>query len=101
MSQQGPILVVSTARRPSPAASLDLAKVVPVIETEWAEAARAVEQMQPAAVMVSAAASDQAAIAALANRVAARQPYLPLIAIDPQTECPDTVIPFFRGPPLP
>ena len=53
MSQQGPILVVSTAGRPSFAAALDEAKLFPVIETDWADAARAVEQVQPAAVLAA------------------------------------------------
>ena len=53
MSQQGPILVVSTARRPSFAATLDVARLFPVVETEWADAARAVEQVQPAAVLAA------------------------------------------------
>ena len=42
MSQQGPILVVSTAERPSFATALDDAKLFPVVETGWADAARAV-----------------------------------------------------------
>src|SRR5439155_18896938 len=94
MSQQGPILVVSPARRPSFAATLDLAKLFPVVETEWTDAVRAVEQVQPAAVL--AATSDAAGLAELAARVAARQPYLPLIAVDPQLPHPDNVIPFFQ-----
>ena len=98
MSQQGPILVVSTARRPSFAASLDVERLFPVIETEWSEAARAVEQVQPAAILASADMSDQVGLVALAARVASRQPYLPIIAIDPGIELPDNVIPFFRGP---
>ena len=53
MSQQGPIIVVSTAERPSFAAALDDAKMFPVIDTTWADAARAVEQLQPAAVLVA------------------------------------------------
>ena len=53
MSQQGPILVVSTAGRPSFAAALDEAKLFPVVDAEWADAARAVEQVQPAAVLVA------------------------------------------------
>ena len=49
MSQQGPILVISTSGRPSFAAALDEAKLFPVIDTNWAEASRAVEQLRPAA----------------------------------------------------
>jgi hypothetical protein len=96
MSQQGPILVVSTAKRPSFAATLDLAKLFPVVETDWADAVRAVEQVQPAAVLAATSDTDAAGLAKLAARVAARQPYLPLIAVDPQVPYPDNVIPFFQ-----
>ena len=48
MSQQGPILVVSTAERPSLASALDQARLFPVVETGWADALHAVEQVQPA-----------------------------------------------------
>ena len=99
MSQQGPILVVSTARRPSFAATLDLAKLFPVVETEWADAVRAVEQVQPAAVLAATSDTDATGLAELAARVAARQPYLPLIAVDPQVPYPDNVIPFFKPEP--
>jgi len=97
MSQQGPILVVSTARRPSFAATLDLAKLFPVVETEWADAVRAVEQVQPAAVLAATSDINAAGLTELAARVAARQPYLPLIAVDPQVPYPDNVIPFFQS----
>jgi hypothetical protein len=96
MSQQGPILLVSTAQRPSFADALDVAKLFPVIEAEWADAARAVDQVQPAAVVADCSEIDEAGFAALATRVAARQPYLPLIAIDPQIALPDNAIPFFQ-----
>ena len=97
MSQQGPILVVSTARRPSFAAALDDAKLFPVVETDWADAARAVEQVQPAAVLAATSDIDEAGLAALAAPIAARQPYLPLIAVDPQIPLPDNAIPFFQS----
>ncbi|HMM88726.1 GGDEF domain-containing protein [Bradyrhizobium sp.] len=97
MSQQGPILLVASARRPSFGATLDVARLFPVIETEWADAARAVEQVQPAAVLVATSANDQSRLAELATRVTARQPYLPVIAVDPTIPLPDNVIPFFRG----
>ena len=96
MSQQGPILVVSTAKRPSFAAALDAAKLFPVVEAEWKDAGRAVEQMQPAAVLVAASDVDQATLAALAAPIASRQPYLPLIAIDPSSILPANAIPFFQ-----
>ena len=97
MSQQGPILVVSTARRPPFAAALDAAKLFPVIETDWTDAARAVEQVQPAAVLAAVSDTDEAKLTELAALVAARQPYLPLVAIDPPAAVPDHVIPFFQS----
>ncbi|WP_213289680.1 GGDEF domain-containing protein [Bradyrhizobium sp. sGM-13] len=97
MSQQGPILVVSTAKRPSFAATLDVARLFPVVESGWTDAARAVEQVQPAAVLAEISGTNAAGLAELAVRVAARQPYLPLIAIDPQNPVPDNVIPFFQS----
>ena len=97
MSQQGPILVVSTARRPSFATTLDVGRLFPVVETEWTDAVRAVEQVQPAAVLAATADTDEAGLAELAARVAARQPYLPLIAVDPQVPHPDNVIAFFQS----
>jgi hypothetical protein len=96
MSQQGPILVVSTAERPSFASVLDEAKLFPLIETEWADAAHAVERLQPAAVIAAAAKIDEAGLAALAEPIALRQPYLPLIAVDPHARLPENAIPFFQ-----
>ena len=98
MSQQGPILVVSTARQPSFASALDVANLFPIVETAPMDAARAVEQMQPAAVLVATSDIDEAGLAALAAPIATRQPYLPLIAIDPQIPLPDNAIPFFQSP---
>ena len=96
MSQQGPILVVSTARQPSFAASLDEARMFPVIDATWADASRAVAQLQPAAVFVLSEAADPD-LEALAKQIAARQPYLPLIAIDPTTSLPENAIPFAQA----
>jgi hypothetical protein len=93
MSQQGPILVVSTARQPSFAASLDEARMFPVIDATWADASRAVAQLQPAAVFALPEAADPD-LEALAKQIAARQPYLPLIVIDPTTSLPENAIPF-------
>jgi hypothetical protein len=97
MSQQGPILVVSTAKRPPFAAALDAAKLFPVIETDWTDAAQAVEQVQPAALLAAISDTDDAKLTELAARVAVRQPYLPLVAIDPPAAIPDNVIPFFQS----
>jgi hypothetical protein len=96
MSQQGPILIVSTAMRPSFASALDVIRLFPVVEAEWADAARAVEQVQPAAVLAAASDIDEVRLAPLAARVAASQPYLPLIVVDPTITLPDNAIPFFQ-----
>src|SRR5437879_3533053 len=97
MSQQGPIIVVSTAGRPSFAAALDDAKVFPVIEIAFADALRAIEQLQPAAVLVAMSEVPEAGFETLAKQIAARRPYLPLIAVDPTTSLPDNAIPFSQG----
>jgi hypothetical protein len=94
MSQQGPIIVVSSGARPSFATALDEAKLFPVIDAEWADAARAVEQLQPAAIIASMPDNAQPGFHVLAKQIAARQPYLPLIAIDPKASLPNNAIPF-------
>ncbi len=67
-----------------------------MVETTWADAARAVAQVQPAAVIAAASTADEAGLAELAAMVAPRQPYLPLIAVDPEVALPDNAIPFFH-----
>jgi hypothetical protein len=52
-----------------------------------------VARVQPAAVVVSASADDMPTFQALAKRLGAKQPYVPLIAIDPVTELPGHAIP--------
>jgi hypothetical protein len=94
MSQQGPILVISDAARPTLVAALDEAKLFPVIEAGWADAARAVIDVQPAAVLAGVTAARQSALAALAKQIGAQKPYLPLIAFEPSFALPDNAIPF-------
>lgn len=96
MSQQGPILVVATGGRPIFASALDEAKMFPVVDVDWADAPRAVEQLAPGAVLASAHDMDGSSLAALAARIGARLPYLPLIVVDPETPLPDNAIPFAR-----
>ena len=94
MSQQGPIIVVSTAGRPSFATALDDAKMFPVIDTAWVDASRAIAQLRPAAVLVAMSASVEPGFKVLAKQIAAQQPYLPLIAVDPLISLPENAIPF-------
>ena len=42
MSQAGPILFVSNTTRPAFVAALDEARLFPVVDSDWASAARAV-----------------------------------------------------------
>ncbi len=97
MSLQGPIIVVSTAGRPSFATALDDAKVFPVIDTVWAEASRAVAELQPAAVLVEMSDHSEPDFDVLAKQAAAAEPYLPLIAVDPQSLLPENAIPFSQS----
>jgi hypothetical protein len=97
MSQQGPILVVSSDAWPPFLTALDEAKMFPVIETGWADAARAVTQVQPAAVLAAMSGATEARFAALAAQIAARKPYLPLIAVDPTGALPDNAVPFTQN----
>ena len=87
MSQQGPIIVVSTAERRSLAIALGDAQIFPIIDTTWTDAPHAVEQLQPAAVVVAMSGTVEPGFEPLAKQIAARQPYLPLIAIDRRNRC--------------
>jgi hypothetical protein len=97
MSQQGPIIIVSTAQRPPFASALDDAKIFPIIDTGWTDAPRAIEQLQPAAVLVAMSDTAKADIETLAKPIAARQPYLPLLVIDPGIRLPENAIPFSQA----
>ena len=79
MSQQGPILIVSSGGRPSFASALDETKLFPVGDANWPDAVRAVEQLRPGAVLVASFGLDKPALEALAKQIATREPYLPLI----------------------
>src|SRR5664279_149209 len=95
MSQQGPVIVVANGERPPFATALEAAQIFPIIDTTWVDAARAVEAMQPAAVVVAASSDTiSSRFGALANEIAARKPYLPLIAVDPSGMLPENAIPF-------
>src|ERR1700760_1431370 len=95
MSQQGPLLLVSHHGRPPFAAALDDAQMFPLIETGFADAAAAVTQVQPSAVIVDMAGADDAEFAAIAEQIEARSPYLPLIAVNAEGALPENAIPFF------
>jgi hypothetical protein len=97
MSQQGPILVVSNAGRPAFASVLDEAGMFPVVDAGWADASRAINQLQPAAVVAAATGAVEPRFAALAKQIAAQNPYLPLVAVDPKGRLPENAIPFSQN----
>ena len=97
MSQQGPIIVVSAAKRPPFARALDDAKLFPVIDASWADASRAVAQLAPAAVLVASSETVASSLDALAKQIGATKPYLPLIAVDPITSLPENALPFAQS----
>jgi hypothetical protein len=97
MSQQGPLLLVSNHGRPAFAAALDEAQMFPLIETNFADAARAVAQVQPSAVLADMSGADRVRFAALAAEIDARKPYLPLIAVNGEGALPENAIPFFAS----
>jgi hypothetical protein len=97
MSQQGPLLLVSNNGRPTFAAALDEAQMFPLIEASFADAARAVAQVQPSAVLADMSGADCEQFAALAEQIDARKPYLPLIAVNGEGALPENAIPFFAS----
>ena len=97
MSQLGPILLVSNAGRSAFADALYDAGLFPLIETDWTEASRAVADVQPVAVLAAMTGATDADLAAVANRVAARTPYLPLFAINLEGAVTANAIPFAQA----
>ncbi|MGY8678507.1 GGDEF domain-containing protein [Bradyrhizobium sp. UFLA05-153] len=98
MSQAGPIVFVSNAQRPAFISALDEARLFPVIDSDWASAARAVEEVQPAAVVAALAGGHEPHLATVAKAIAGQTLYLPLIIVDPQASLPHNALPFtLRG----
>jgi hypothetical protein len=94
MSQQGPLIVVSSDEKLSFSTALSEMEMFPVIDAVWSEAQQAVERLQPAAVLVSAPPDAEPLLWKLAEQVAARRPYVPLLVIDPKMSLPANGIPF-------
>jgi hypothetical protein len=65
--------------------------------TGWADASRAIDELQPAAVLVTTSDAVKADVETLAKWITLRQPYLPLLAIDPGIGLPENAIPFSQG----
>lgn len=94
MSQAGPILFVSNAQRPAFISALDEARLFPVIDSDWASAAQAVDQVQPAAVLAALSGGHEPHLAAVARKIADQSLYLPLLAVDAQVALPHNALPF-------
>ncbi len=98
MSQAGPILFVSNTPRPAFLASLDEARLFPVVDSDWANASRAVDQVQPAAVLVALTGGHEPHFAAIARTIAEQPLYLPLVTIEAHGSLPHNALPFsLRG----
>ena len=69
-------------------------ELFPVVDSDWASAARAVEQMQPAAVLAAMHGGHEPHIALLAKKIADQPLYLPLIALDAPSTLPPNALPF-------
>jgi hypothetical protein len=92
MSQQGPIIVVSSGESALPAAALGETHIFPVVDATWRDAAEAVARVQPAAVLATHDNPD--GLTALAQQIEAHQPYVPLIVFDPAGPLPHNALPF-------
>lgn len=93
MSQQGPILVVSSGQSPINAALAGV-KTFPVIDIAWADAADAVARLRPAAVLVAETSVHETLMQNVARQIDSIQPYTPLIAFDPPATTGFSAIPF-------
>jgi hypothetical protein len=94
MSQAGPILFVSNGERPAVISALDEARLFPVIDSDWAGALRAVDQVQPAAVVALMSDRHEPYVGAVARRIADQPLYLPLVALDGEASLPHNALPF-------
>lgn len=66
----------------------------PLIDADFDGASQAVAQVRPAAALVSVSGTAEHRLDALAKQIAARKPYLPLIAVDAAIPLPENAIPF-------
>ena len=97
MSDQAPIVAISSMIPASFSAALADTRMFPIIEAGWSEALDAVARVQPVAVVASVTEADMPVFGTLARRLAAKQPYVPLIAIDPTVALPINALPFTQS----
>ncbi|MCX7322574.1 MAG: GGDEF domain-containing protein [Hyphomicrobiales bacterium] len=93
MSDQATVVAISSLQPAPFATALAESNMFPVVDATWNTALDAIAQVQPAAVVVAATAAEMPAFEKLAAKLGARQPYIPLISIDPVAELPGHAIP--------
>ena len=93
MSEYGPIFSIFDRDGRSLAADLT-SEFDSAIAVGWSEVSRKLNEGLPAAIIVDAANAGVTAVETLARRLAAAEPYIPLIALDPAGELPGKAIPF-------
>lgn len=96
-SQQGAVVVISGIGRFAPPSDPALPDFPGRIDVAWADALSLIETTPPAAVVAVVTPEVTAQLEVLATRIAALQPYVPLIAIGVEPPCPDNVLPFALG----
>lgn len=96
MSQQGPVIIVSDAETALFADAVGDAKLFPLIESNWPDAAQAVARVHPAAVIAAGAELHEDRLAELARQVELLKPHTALIVLDPSSSLPPNAIPFTR-----
>lgn len=94
MSKHGPILAVVGDPHRALVAGVRSAGLDSVAEINWAGALQAFDRTLPAAVIAAIPAGSDAAFETLAARIAATQPYVPLIVLDAHASLPVGAIPF-------
>jgi hypothetical protein len=92
MSEQGPIVVVTSREDDALAGTVAGIAMFPLLEVGWNEAVDAVTRLGPAAVL--AGKGGDAAFRDLARTLADAAPYVPLIALDPEPPLPPNALPF-------
>lgn len=92
MSQPGPIVVISDQTSAPLYKALACARLFPVVDSNWREAAAAIVRVKPCAVL-AVNPHDAAAFEDIARRIETLSPYVPLIALDPTPPLPGNALP--------
>jgi hypothetical protein len=93
-TQQGAVIVISGKRRFAPLPDVVLPELPGRIDASWDDALALIETTPPVSVVAIVTPEVAAQLEVLAARVAALEPYVPLIAIGAALPCPDNVLPF-------